>query len=96
MSDEFYGQMSVFDITDEKHPGYTFKRYVGQSVRHRCGVVGKITKISRVYTTFVDADGKEYVATSFDLEPFEPEVDKMRIAYGHVTPVEFDDEEDEK
>lgn len=96
MSDEFYGQMSVFDLDGANQPSYTFKRYVGQSVRHRSGKVGKITKIDRYYTTFEDPDGKEYIGAPFDLEPFEPEVDKMRIAYGYVTPVEFDDEEGEK
>lgn len=91
MNDDIYGQMSIFDIAPEESPRYTFKRYIGQSVAHRCGVVGKITRIDRYYTTFVDEYGQEYTGTPYDLRQFDPQIDDFKIRKGLVVPVEFEE-----
>lgn len=88
MSDELYGQLSFFDLNEEekKAARYTFQRYMGQSVRHKCGATGKITKIDYYYTTFEDENGKEYVGTPYDLAPLNPELDAVWLRTGKVEP----------
>jgi len=98
MSDELYGQMSFFDLNTEELKGarYTFKRYMGQSVRHKCGASGKITKIEQYYTTFVDERGKEYIGTPYDLAPLNPELDDFWMKSGAVVPCIYDNENEWK
>lgn len=91
MNDDIYGQMSIFDFAPETAPRYTFKRYIGQSVIHRCGVVGKVTKITPYFTTFVDAYGQEFTGTPYDLKQFDPQIDEFKIRKGLVVPVEFEE-----
>ena len=91
MNEDIYGQMSIYDFAPEQSPRYTFKRYIGQSVVHRCGVVGVITKIEPYYTTFVDFQGKEYTGTPYDLQQFEPQIDDYKIRKGLAIPVEFEE-----